>query len=67
MEMVWFVEALQMVMAAMSDDKPQADEAINGDESEKWKARMEDIFQIEKLLTWDIILPPPDTNIVPSK
>ena len=55
-------------MAAVSDDQPEIKDVIDGEESEKWKARMEEeLTQIEKLATWSIIEAPPGANIVPSK
>ena len=55
-------------MAAVSDDQPEIKDVIDGEESEKWKAGMEEgLTQIEKLATWNITEAPPDTNIVPSK
>ena len=41
-----------MAMMAISDDKPQVEDIIDGDESAKWKVRMqEELTQIEKLAT----------------
>ena len=55
-------------MAAVSDDQPEIEDVIDGEESEKQKARMEEeLTQIEKLATYGITEAPPDANIVPSK
>ena len=57
-----------MAMAAISDDEPELEEVINGNESDNWKGRMEEeLSQIEKLNTWELVQAPPDANIVPSK
>ena len=57
-----------MAMAAISDDEPEPEEAINGDESDSWKGRMEEeLSQIEKLNTWELVQAPHNANIVPSK
>ena len=67
-EMDWFIEALQMAMAAISDDEPEPEEAINSNESDSWKGGMEEeLLQIEKLNTWELVQAPPDANIIPSK
>jgi hypothetical protein len=64
----WFIEALHMALAAISDDEPEAEEAIKGSESDDWKLGMEEeLTQIERLDTWELVIPPPDANIVPSK
>ena len=66
--MDWFIEALQMAMAAILDDEPEPEEAINGNESDSWKGGMEEeLSQIEKLNIWELVQAPPDANIVPSK
>ena len=57
-----------MAMAAISDDEPEPEEAINSNESDNWKGGMEEeLSQIEKLNTWELVQAPPDANIIPSK
>jgi hypothetical protein len=67
-EMEWFREAVHTATAAISDDEPSAYDAINGDEAEKWKAGMEEeLAQIEKLATWEVVEAPRNANILPSR
>ena len=60
-EMEWFVEAMHMALATVSDDQPNIEDVINGEESEKWMARMEEeLTQIERLETWQLVESPPN-------
>ena len=50
---------------AMSEDEPSLEEAMEGDEAKQWVTAMrEEIAQIEKVHTYDIVEPPPDANVV---
>ena len=53
---------------AMSEDEPSLEEAMEGDEAKQWVTAMrEEIAQIEKVHTYDIVEPPPDANVVPCR
>ena len=52
----------------MSEDEPSLEEALEGDEAKQWISAMrEEITQIEKVHTYDIVEAPPDANIVPCR
>ncbi|KAJ7771245.1 hypothetical protein B0H14DRAFT_2268439, partial [Mycena olivaceomarginata] len=45
-----------------------AKEALNSVQSQQWaEAIDEEISQLEKANTWDIIIPPPNANILQSR
>ena len=53
---------------AMSEDEPSLEEAMKGDEASKWITAMrEEITQIEKVHTYDIVETPPEVNVVPCR
>ena len=63
----WFGGMAEEALA-MSEDEPSLEEAIKGDEATQWiPAMQEEITQIEKVHTYDIIKAPPDANIVPCR
>jgi Reverse transcriptase (RNA-dependent DNA polymerase) len=63
----WFGGIAEEALA-MSKDKPLLEEAMKGDEAEQWVTAMqEEIAQIKKVHTYDIIKAPPDANIVPCR
>jgi len=65
-EAEWFHEAMESAMIA-SEDEPSMEEALKGDECLSWSDMIEvELFQIKKLCTWDLVIPPPGTNIIPS-
>ena len=50
-----------------SEDKPLMEESLKSDERLSWSDMIKvGLFQIEKLHTWDLVVPPPGTNIIPS-
>ena len=64
-ETEWFTHA---ATAAISDDEPLIEDIINGDESAHWKKGIEEeLDQIEKLGTWELVEAPPNANIIPSR
>ena len=64
-ETEWFTHAATV---AISDDEPLIEDIIDGDESAHWKKGMEEeINQIEKLGTWELVEAPPNANIIPSR
>jgi hypothetical protein len=66
-EAEWFNEAMESAMIA-SEDEPSMEEALKGDERLPWSDAIEaELFQIEKLRTWDLVVPPPGANIIPSR
>ena len=63
----WFGGIAEEALA-MSEDKPSLEEAMEGDEARQWVTAMrEEIAQIEKVHTYDIVEPPPDANVVPCR
>jgi hypothetical protein len=66
-EAEWFHEAMELAMIA-SEDEPSMEEALKGDERLSWSDAIKaELFQIEKLRTWDLVVPPPGANIIPSR
>ena len=65
-EAEWFHEAMESAMVA-SEDELSMEEALKGDEHSAWSDAIEaELFQIKKLCTWDLVILPPVTNIIPS-
>jgi hypothetical protein len=63
----WFGGIAEEALA-MSEDEPLLEEAMKGDKAEQWVTAMqEEIAQIKKVHTYDVIEAPPDANIVPCK
>ena len=63
-------ELLEEVREAMIavDDEPVLDEVLCGNERPDWMEAIEaELFQIEKLNSWDLVIPPPGANIIPLK
>jgi len=64
----WFHEAVHDALSATSEDQPTIDDAIKGPEAEEWKRAIEEeLTQIEKLGTWEIVDAPLDANIIDSR
>jgi len=50
------------------NDKPVLNEVLHGNEQPDWMEAIEvELFQIKKLNSWDLVIPPPGANIIPSK
>jgi Reverse transcriptase (RNA-dependent DNA polymerase)/gag-polypeptide of LTR copia-type/GAG-pre-integrase domain len=63
----WFGDIIEEALV-MSEDEPSLEEALKGDEAKEWVTAMrEEITQIEKVHTYDIVEAPPDANIVPCR
>ena len=63
----WFGGIAEEALA-MSKDEPSLEEAMKGDEARQWVTAMrEEIAQIEKVHTYDIVETPQDANIVPCR
>ena len=55
-------------MAAISGDEPPIENALNGLESDEWRqALKQEITQIEKLGTWELVEAANDANIIPCR
>ena len=61
-------EAVHEAMSTVTEDQPLIKSAINGSESDQWKqAVKEELDQIEKLGTWELVEAPDDANIIPCR
>ena len=50
------------------EDQPFVENAINGLESDDWKRAInEELTQIEKLGTWELVEVPNDANVIPCR
>jgi len=59
-------EAVHEAMSIVTEDQPLIESAINGSESDQWKqAVKEELDQIEKLGTWELVEALDDANIIP--
>ena len=64
----WFHEAVHDAMSAITEDQPHIDQVIKGPEANQWKEAIEEeLTQIEKLGTWEIVEAPPNANIIGSQ
>jgi hypothetical protein len=62
----WFSKAMEMAMV-VSEDEPMLTEALNSDERSEWSDAVDvELSQMEKVNAWIPIVPPPDTNVIPS-
>jgi hypothetical protein len=62
-----FHEAVH-ALSAIARDEPNVENAINGPESSDWKRAInEELAQIEKLRTWELVEAPDNANIVPCR
>ena len=62
----WFHQAMEVAMAG-SGDEPTLSEVLNGDEQLEWSDAIDaELTQIEKVNAWVPVIPPPNTNIIPS-
>jgi hypothetical protein len=62
----WFHEAMVFAMA-VTEDEPKLQEALEGNEWQEWRDAIETkLTQIEALKTWELVVPPPNANIIPS-
>ena len=58
-------EAVHEALSAITEDQPLIKSAINRSESDQWKqAIKEELDQIEKLGTWELVEAPDDANII---
>jgi hypothetical protein len=61
----WFGGIAEEALA-MSEDEPLLEEAMKGDKTTQWVMAMwEEIAQIKKVHTYDIVEVPPDANVIP--
>ena len=59
-------EAVHEALSAITEDQLLIKSAINGSESDQWKqAIKEELDQIEKLGTWELVEAPDNANIIP--
>jgi hypothetical protein len=62
----WFGELMEQAIAT-SKDKPSLTEALGSDERSAWSDVIDaELTQMEKINTWVPVIPPRDTNIIPS-
>jgi hypothetical protein len=62
----WFTEAMESAVLA-SEDELSLEEALKGAKHADLSSAIEaELFQIEKLNTWELIVPLPGANIIPS-
>ena len=63
----WFGGIAEEALA-MSEAELSLEEAMKGDEAQQWVTVMrEEIAQIEKVHTYDIVETPQDANVVPCR
>src|ERR1700733_16293067 len=57
---------MEMAMV-VSEDEPTLTEALNGNKHSEWSDAVDaELSQMEKVNTWIPVIPPPDTNVIPS-
>jgi hypothetical protein len=62
-----FCEAVH-ALSAITGDEPNVENEINGPESSDWKRTInEELVQIEKLRTWELVEAPDNANIIPCR
>ena len=67
-ETEWFHEAMHTATAAISDDEATAYHALTSYKAENGKAgKQEELAQIEKLVTWEVVEAPRNANILLSR
>ena len=59
-------DVTEQVFASIGDE-PLLEDALSGSETCDWHDAIEvELSQVEKLWTFDLVIPPPDANIIPS-
>ena len=54
-------------MPSTDPDSPTLSEALKGPMCDEWfNAVHYELSQLDKLHTWDLVVPPPNINIIPS-
>src|SRR5882672_4586560 len=60
------MDATEQVVASIGDE-PSLQDALSGSETSDWRDAIEaELSQVEKLRTFDLVIPPLDANIIPS-
>jgi hypothetical protein len=63
-----FAGVIEWVLATIHGEPETLEEALRSDESHNWSAAVEnELDQIEKLNTWEIVEAPPDANILKNR